>query len=71
MNAVPTTDETVFGDMNGPLVYWGPVTSSPAALLSPAEKALLLKLRTRLEREQSGTLTKAVATLLETPVAVA
>ena len=71
MGTLLATDETVFGDMNGPLAYWGPVTASPTTMLSPAEKALLLKLRTRLQREPNGTLTRAVATLLDAPVAVA
>jgi hypothetical protein len=45
--AVMTINESVFGDMNGPLAYWGPVTASPAALLSPTEKARLRQVRDR------------------------
>jgi hypothetical protein len=45
--ATITTDASVFGDMNGPLAYWGPVTASPAALLSPTEQALLRQVRAR------------------------
>ena len=71
MNTLPQTDEIVFGDMNGPIAYWGPVTASPAALLSPAEQSLLLKLRARLARERSDALTDAVTSLLTVPAAVA
>jgi hypothetical protein len=45
--AMMTIDDTVFGDMNGPLAYWGPVTASPTALLSPTEKARLRQVRDR------------------------
>jgi hypothetical protein len=45
--ALMTIDESVFGDMNGPLAYWGPVTASPAARLSPTEKARLRQVRDR------------------------
>ena len=67
MQAGTTIDETVFGDMNGPLAYWGPVTASPAALLSPAEKDLLRRLRARLAAAPSPELTSALTTLLATP----
>jgi hypothetical protein len=45
--AMTTIDDSVFGDMNGPLAYWGPVTASPAALLSPTEQARLRQVRDR------------------------
>ena len=63
-----TMDETVFGDMNGPLAYWGPVSASPGALLSPTEKDLLRQLRTRLATAPSPELTSALTTLLAVPV---
>lgn len=53
--------------MNGPLAYWGPVTASPAALLSPAEKDLLRQLRARLAAAPTTELTDAVTSLLAAP----
>jgi hypothetical protein len=70
MMPAATIDETVFGDMNGPLAYWGPVTASPAALLSPAEKDLLRQLRARLAAASTD-LTDALTTLLTAPVGTA
>ncbi len=63
------TDEPVFGDMNGPLTYWGPVTASPAATFTAAEKVLLRQVRARLAPSQAAALTKVVATLLAEPAA--
>lgn len=71
MQAAATRGEMSFGDMNGPLTYWGPVTASPLALLSPAEKDLLRQLRARLQTAPSTDLTAALTTLLAAPVAVA
>ena len=70
MHVLPTVDETVFGDMNGPVLYWGPATASPAALFSPAEKALLVRLRTRLAQDRAEMLADALTTLIDTPAAV-
>ena len=61
------SDELVFGDMNGPLVYWGPVTASPAATFTAAEKVLLRQLRARLAPTQAAALNEAGATLLAEP----
>jgi hypothetical protein len=71
MQAITISDESVFGDMNGPLAYWGPVTASPAALLSPAEKDLLRQLRARLAAAPATELTSALTTLLAAPVGTA
>jgi|RhiMetdeSRZDD1v2_1073273.scaffolds.fasta_scaffold738786_1 hypothetical protein len=61
-------DEIEFGDMNGPLAYWGPSTAlRPHPVLSIAEQALLLRLRDRLEGRVPGTvsLAQALDALLE------
>ena len=63
--------ELVFGDMNGPLAYWGPVTASPTAALTATERALLAKLAARLPRDTDAALTQTLTTLLTTPAAVA
>ena len=64
---LPVEDETVFGDMHGPVLYWGPATASPVALLSPVEKALLVRLRARLAQERAESLTNALTTLIDAP----
>ena len=68
---MPITDALPFGDMNGPLAYWGPVSASPGALLSPTEKDLLRQLRDRLAAAASTDLTDALTTLLAAPVGTA
>ncbi len=65
------SDELVIGDMNGPLAYWGPVTASPAATFTAAEKVLLRQLRARLAPSQAAALNDVVATLLTEPVVAA
>jgi hypothetical protein len=50
--------------MNGPLAYWGPTIGSPVVMLTPTERAMLLKLRLRLERAAARPLTEAVTALL-------
>ena len=62
-----TVEELVFGDMNGPLAYWGPVTASPTAALTATERAVLAQLAARLTRDTDAALTRT----LTTPVAVA
>ncbi len=66
-----TVEELVFGDMNGPLAYWGPVTASPTAALTATERVLLATLAARLPRDTDAALTQSLTTLLTTPVAVA
>ena len=66
-----TVEELVFGDMNGPLAYWGPVTASPTAALTATERALLAHLATRLTRDTDAAPTQTLTTLLTTPVTVA
>ncbi len=68
---VLTEEELEFGDMNGPIAYWGPVTASPTAGLTATERALLLKLAARLERGPAADLSETLTTLLTTPVAAA
>ncbi len=46
-----TVEQLVFGDMNGPLAYWGPVTASPTAALTATERALYATLAARLTRD--------------------
>ena len=66
-----TVAELVFGDMNGPLAYWGPVTASPTAALTATERALLAQLAARLPRDPDAALTQTLTTLRTTPVVVA
>jgi len=73
MQHVTANDEQPFGDMNGPLAYWGPDARAPrAATLSLAEQCVLLRLRDRLERADPATVTlsQALSALLDTPQAV-
>ena len=70
MHTLPTVDETVFRDMNGPVLYWGPATASPAALFSPVEKALLVRLRARLAQDRAESLTDVLTTLIDAPATV-
>ncbi len=63
-----TTSETAFGDLNGPLMYWGPSLSARTeSRLTIAEQDMLLRLRARLEGTCSGTIgvTEALDTLLD------
>lgn len=67
-------DEIEFGDMNGPLVYWGPsAVIRPHPVLSIEEQLLLLRLRDRLEGNVPGavSLGQALDTLLDLTADVA
>ena len=61
--AAVTVEQLVFGDMNGPLAYWGPVSASPTAAFTATERALLTKVAARR--------TPTPATLPAAPVRVA
>jgi hypothetical protein len=67
MTPTTTPPDTGFGDMNGPLAYWGPAEPSPAtAFLSAHERATLVRVRARLADVSAGrmALTSALDTLL-------
>ena len=69
--AVRTMDELLFGDMNGPIAYWGPVTASPTAGLTATERALLGTLRSQFVQGRTDGRTAALTWLLAAPAAVA
>jgi hypothetical protein len=49
MTPKATPPDTGFGDMNGPLAYWGPAEPAPTAtLLSAHERTTLVRMRARL-----------------------
>ncbi len=65
MAGLTILDETTFGDMNGPLMFWGPAaTSLPEATFSPEEEALLRRLRNKLARAGSHDAADACTALL-------
>lgn len=67
-----TTLDSTFGDMNGPLAYWGPVRSNgtsrtPLASVSAEERATLARLGGALNgRTWSGT-NELIRSLIATP----
>jgi hypothetical protein len=72
MTPKETPPDTGFGDMNGPLAYWGPGERAPAALLSAHERITLVRMRARLADASTGrmALTSALDLLLARSSAV-
>ncbi|MHB8573829.1 MAG: hypothetical protein ACYDCQ_00715 [Dehalococcoidia bacterium] len=68
MTGTAARQEPMFGDLNGPLAYWGPAAElMPAAMFSPEEQALLLRLRRRIETTGRTEMTDAFDALLSRP----
>lgn len=71
MTGLSTAEETTFGDLNGPLNYWGPAASDPRlAAFSQAEQALLLRLRRQFESSSRQDLVEICDALLDSAASV-
>ncbi len=71
-NTENTAEETVFGDLNGPLLFWGPAAASlPQATFTPEEEALLRRLRDKLASAGSYDAADACTALLPEPITAA
>ncbi len=65
MTTLAVLDETTFGDLNGPLLFWGPAASNlPEATFTREEEALLRRLRNKLANAGSFDAADACTALL-------